>query len=484
MYGHWIAGKLIKGPGEGRIAVTNPATEEVIDTVPSGTLEDVEHAVHSAKTAFVAWKKASGIEKAELLHEVAAKIRDMREDLARVLTLEGGKPFKENIDEVTWVAACFDYYAEIGRNYMGRVIAPVEPTQLSLVIKEPFGVTACITPWNYPLLLMSWKVAPALAAGNTIIIKPSSVTPLSTIALREAFGILPAGTVNIITGGGEKLGGALIRHKDVRMIAFTGSVDAGRKIALMAAGEFKKVHLELGGKDPFVVCEDADLEVASKGVAWAAFLNAGQVCTSTERIYVHQSIADEFIERFVAYTKTLRLGPGIEPTTDIGPMAGDSYRKKVEGQIQDALAAGALLKHGGKRPAHLAKGYFLEPTVLINVNHSMAIMKEETFGPVAPIMTFRTFDEAIELANDSDYGLGACIYTNDAKKVKRFFQDVKAGTIWINDPLTDNDAGPFGGMKSTGGGRELGEEGIEEFRETKHVHWDFEMRAKEWWYPY
>jgi acyl-CoA reductase-like NAD-dependent aldehyde dehydrogenase len=484
MYGHWIDGKMIAGLAENRIEVRNPATEEVIDTVPSGTVEDVELAVSAAKKAFNEWKKRGGVEKAELLHEVAAKLREKREEVAKILTLEGGKPFRENVDEVTWVAACFDYYAEIGRNYMGRVIAPIEPTQLSLVIKEPYGVTACIAPWNYPLLLMSWKVAPALAAGNTVIIKPSSVTPLSTIALHAVFALLPPGTVNIITGGGEKLGGALIKHKDVRMIAFTGSVDAGRKIARMAAEEFKKVHLELGGKDPFVICEDADLDVATRGVAWAAFLNAGQVCTSTERIYVHESIAEEFIQRFVEFTKTLRLGPGIEPTTDIGPMAGDSYRKKVEGQIAEALAAGAVLKHGGKRPAHLPKGYFLEPTILVNVNHSMAIMKEETFGPVAPIMTFRDFDEAIELANDSDYGLGACIYTNDARRVKRFFQDVKAGTIWINDPLSDNDAGPFGGMKSTGGGRELGEEGLEEFRETKHVHWDFEMRAKEWWYPY
>ncbi|MDQ7826722.1 MAG: aldehyde dehydrogenase family protein [Candidatus Eremiobacteraeota bacterium] len=484
MYGHWIEGKMVKGSAQNRIEVKNPATEEVIDTVPSGTLEELDRAVQSAKKAFPQWRKVPGVQKAELLHEIAAKLREQKEDLARILTLEGGKPFRENVDEVTWVAACFDYYAELGRNYMGRVIAPVEPSQLSLVIKEPYGVVACIAPWNYPLLLTSWKVAPALAAGNTVVIKPSSVTPLSTIALHKAFGALPPGVVNIITGSGEKLGMALIRHRDIRMVAFTGSVEAGRKIARTAAEEFKKVHLELGGKDPFVVCEDADLAVATKGVAWAAFLNAGQVCTSTERIYVHKSIAREFTERFVEFTKTLRLGPGMEPTTDIGPMAGESYRKKVEDQIQEAVSQGAALLHGGKRPKKFRKGYFLEPTVLTRVDHTMRIVKEETFGPVAPIMTFKTFDEAIELANDSDYGLGACLYTNDARKVKRFFEEVKAGTIWINDPLSDNDAGPFGGMKSTGGGRELGEEGIEEFRETKHVHWDFEMRAKEWWYPY
>jgi betaine-aldehyde dehydrogenase len=483
MHGQWIGGAFHKSSREG-IEIIDPATEEVIDTVTKGSLEDVEKAVAAASDAFYSWKRVSGVRKAELLHEVASKMREMSAALARTLTLEGGKPLRENTDEVGWTAACFDYYAEIGRNYMGRVIPPLEPSQLAMVIKEPYGVAACIIPWNYPLLLMAWKVAPALAAGNTVVIKPSSVTPLSTLALHEAFSILPEGVVNIITGSGEVLGEALIRHRDVRIIAFTGSVEAGRKIAKLASDELKKVHLELGGKDPFVVCEDADLDISARAAAWAAFLNCGQVCTSTERIYVHESVAGEFIERLAGFTRTLRMGPGIEPTTDIGPMAGDSYRRKVEEQIEEARAAGATVVCGGRRPPQFSKGYYLEPAVLTGVNHGMRIMREETFGPVAPVMTFRTFDEAVDLANNSDYGLGACLFTKDPKKVKKFYEEVKSGTIWINDPLTDNDAGPFGGMKLTGGGRELGEEGIEEFRETKHVHWDFEMKAKEWWYPY
>jgi len=484
MHRQWIGGAFVESGSREAIDVVDPATEEVFDSVTRGNVEDVDAAVASAHGAFASWRRTPAARRAELLHEVASTMRRMTGEIARTLTLEGGKPLRENIDEVGWTAACFDYYAELGRHQMGRVIPPIEPSQLAMVIKEPYGVAALIVPWNYPLLLMAWKAAPALAAGNTIVIKPSSVTPLSTLALHEAFSHLPAGVVNIITGSGETLGEALIRHRDVRIIAFTGSVDAGRKIARLACEEFKKVHLELGGKDPFVVCEDADLDVAVKAVAWAAFLNAGQVCTSTERIYVHESISKEFIERFVAFTKSLRLGPGLEPATDIGPMAGGAYRKKVEGQIAEALSMGAVLLHGGKRPAHPAKGYYLEPTVLAGVNHGMQVMREETFGPVAPIMTFRTFDEAVELANDTDYGLGACLFTGDAKKVKRFYEDVKAGTIWINDPLTDNDAGPFGGMKLTGGSRELGEEGLEEFRETKHVHWDFDMTVKDWWYPY
>jgi betaine-aldehyde dehydrogenase len=219
-------------------------------------------------------------------------------------------------------------------------------------------------------------------------------------------------------------------------------------------------------------------------VAWAGLLNAGQVCTSTERVYIHERIAPAFIERIAAYVRGLRLGPGIEPETDIGPMVGDIYRAKVEAQVAEAQAEGARVVAGGRRPPRFARGYFYEPTVLVGVNHAMRIMREETFGPTLPIMSFRTFDEAVQLANDSPFGLGANLYTHDARYVKQFYEEVQAGTLWVNDPLTDNDAGPFGGMKMSGMGRELGEEGLDEFRETKHLHWDFEGSAKPWWYPY
>jgi acyl-CoA reductase-like NAD-dependent aldehyde dehydrogenase len=268
------------------------------------------------------------------------------------------------------------------------------------------------------------------------------------------------------------------------MIAFTGSVATGQRISELAGKQMKKLHLELGGKDAFVVCDDADLDVAVKGVAWAALLNTGQVCTSTERVYLPQSLADRFTDDMVDYVRSLVLGPGMEPDTDIGPMIGEPYRAKVEEHVAEAQSKGARVLTGGRRPPQLDRGYFYEPTVLVNVNHGMKIMAEETFGPTIPMMTYRDLDEAIALVNDSPYGLGANIYTNDPRKVKRFFEDVKAGTIWINDPLTDNDAGPFGGMKLSGGGRELGEEGLDEFRETKHVHWDFSMEEKIWWYPY
>jgi betaine-aldehyde dehydrogenase len=464
--------------------VQDPATEELVDQAPMANEEDARRAIAAAGAAFKLWRGVSAHERAELLHEVARKIRARTEDLAALLTREGGKPLIENRDEMGWSAACFDYYAELQRNTRGRVIPSIEPSQLAMVLKEPYGVVAAIVPWNYPILLMSWKVAPALAAGNTVIIKPSEMTPLSTLLFAEIFDHLPPGVVNIVTGYGATVGRELVVSPHTHMVAFTGSFSTGREIARLAAERVKRTHLELGGKDAFIVAEDADLDVAVPGVAWAALLNAGQVCTSTERVYVHDSIAKRFTDRLVDYVRTLRLGPGSEPTTDIGPLIGDRYRKKVEEHVDEARHKGAQILTGGRRPPQLPRGFFYEPTVLAGVDHSHRIMREETFGPTIPIMAYRTFDEAIELANDCDYGLGANLYTSDPKKVKQYYEQVKAGTCWVNDPLTDNDAGPFGGMKFSGGSRELGEEGLEAFLETKHVHWDFNQERKAWWYPY
>ena len=464
--------------------VYDPATEELVDRAPMASEDDARRAIAAANAAFRSWRHATAHERAELLHEVARKIRARTDELAALLTREGGKPLVENRDEMGWSAACFDYYAELQRNARGRVIPSVEPSQLALVLKEPYGVVAAIVPWNYPILLMSWKVAPALAAGNTVIIKPSEMTPLSTLLFAEIFDHLPPGVVNIVSGYGATVGRELVVSRDTHMIAFTGSFATGREIAHLAAERVKRTHLELGGKDAFIVAEDADLDVAVPGVAWAALLNAGQVCTSTERVYVHASIAQPFTERLVDYVKTLRLGPGSDPATDIGPLIGERYRRKVEEHVDEARQRGARILAGGRRPPQLARGFFYEPTVLTGVDHSHRIMHEETFGPTIPIMAYRDFDEAIALANDCDYGLGANLYTSDPKKVKQYYEEVKAGTCWVNDPLTDNDAGPFGGMKFSGGSRELGEEGLEAFLETKHVHWDFSQERKPWWYPY
>jgi betaine-aldehyde dehydrogenase len=482
---HFINGQFTKGKSAESINVLNPATEEVIDSVPRGKKEDAEAAVAAAKEAFIHWKRTPANTRATMMHEAAAKMREHREEIVRLLTMEEGKPIPENDEEFEWLVNTFDYYAELGRHERGRVLPSGEYSQLNLVIKEPYGVAACIVPWNYPLLLLAWKMAPALAAGNTVIIKPSELTPLSTMYLAQhCWDHFPPGVINVVNGFGNEVAEPLVLHRDVPVIAFTGSLAIGQRIASLAAPMMKKLHLELGGKDAFIVCDDADPEVTARALAYAALTNAGQVCTSTERVYLPKRKSKEFTEALVEHVKKLKLGPGLEPSTDVGPMIGSKYRDKVDEHISEAAREGAKVLIGGKRPQNMAKGYFYEPTVLTNVNHKMRIMREETFGPAIPLMEYTSFEEAIQLANDCDYGLGACLVTSDPMKAKMFMEEAKAGTVWINDPLTDNYAGPFGGMKLSGGARELGQEGLDEFRETKHVHWEFSPGIKSYWYPY
>jgi betaine-aldehyde dehydrogenase len=481
----FINGNFTDGKGKERIQVINPATEEILDEVPSGTSEDSISAVAAASAAFPGWKHTPANERAAALHQVAVKIRDHHDETVVLLTKEEGKPIPENEEELWWVEETFDYYAELARHETGRVIPPADPDQFNFVRKEPYGVVACIVPWNYPLLLLAWKMAPALAAGNTVVIKPSELTPLSTLKLVEvACDHLPPGVVNVVTGYGPEAGEPLLTHPDVPVIAFTGSLAVGQRIATLAGPMMKKLHLELGGKDPMVIAPDADMDVAVSGLAYAALINTGQVCTSTERVYVQESIMGQFSEQLANFVSKLRLGNGLDKDVDVGPMIRDEFRVKVEGQIVEALNSGAKSLTGGGRPKELKRGFFLEPAVITGVDHSMRLMQEETFGPVIPLMPYKDFDEAIALANDCQYGLGATLMTRDARLVKRFFEGIKAGTVWINDPLTDNFAGPFGGMKMSGLGRELGQEGIDEFYEVKHVHWDIEGKLKDFWYPY
>lgn len=480
-----IAGQWVGSESGEWMDVLNPATEEQLDRVPAGNTHDAHKAIAAAKTAFEEWRWVAGVEKAQMMHEAARKMHHHLDEIVQLLTLEEGKPVPENVEEMEWVIGTFDYYAELARTYRGRVLAPATRSQFNFVLKEPLGVAACIIPFNFPLLLMAWKVAPALAAGNTVIIKPAEKTPLATLRLIEvAFDHFPAGVINVLTGYGQSVGETLVTHPDVPIIAFTGSTAVGQRIARLAANRMKRTHLELGGKDAFVLAPDAKIETAIEAVAYAALINAGQVCTSTERVYVPHRMLGAFAGGLADYVAGLRLGPGVESTTDMGPMAAEQYRAKVEAHVAEAVQKGAKVLTGGTRPGQFQRGYYYQPTVLVNVDHNMAIMRQETFGPTIPIMGYRDFDEAIRLVNDSDFGLGAVCRTNDPHFAKQFFEEVRAGTIWINDPLTDNYGGPFGGMKMSGNARELGEEGLESFLETKHVHWDFDDQKKEWWYPY
>ena len=482
--GMWMNHRSREATGGATMPVENPATEEIIGTVPRAQAADVAAAVQLARAAQPAWRRVPGLEKARLLHEIAARIRAMHRELAEIMTLEGGKPMIENLDEIEWVTACFDYYAEIGRNSRGSTIPPSFEHQVNFTVKEPFGVVAAIVPFNYPLLLMAWKVAPALAAGNTVIVKPADQTPLSTLRLATAFEALPPGVIGIVTGTGDEAGEALVRHPHVDMIAFTGSTRVGKHIMRLAADTLKKVNLETSGIDPFIVCEDADLDVAARGAVWARYLNAGQVCTSAKRFYVVEAIADAFVERFVARAGEIVVGDPRRPETDMGPVISREALGRVTNAIERARSEGAHLAAGGGRPAGLERGHFLEPAVLDHVRHGSAATREEVFGPVAAIVRVRDVAEAIALANDSDYGLGANIYTNNLRYVMQAMEEVKAGTFWVNDPLTDNEAGPFGGMRQSGIGRELGVEGLEAFREPKHVHIDYIQERKSYWFPY
>jgi betaine-aldehyde dehydrogenase len=479
-----IGGERVGGDGE-PLAVENPATEETIAEVGLPSAEQIDATLEAARRAARDWGRTPAIERGEMLHEIASRLRARTDELAELMTLEGGKPLVENSDEVGWTAAAFDYYAEIGRDSAGRVIPPIEATQLSLVVKEPLGVVGCIVPWNYPLLLLAWKVAPALAAGNAVVCKPSELTPLSTLALAPCFEHLPAGVVGILAGAGD-VGEAIVGDGRVDGVAFTGSVETGKRVAARCAERVARVNLEMGGKDPFIVCSDigADgVRVAASGGAWAAFLNAGQVCTSAERFYVMDDVYDDYVGAFVEQTGSLVVGDPRDGATDIGPMVSATQREKVVGQVEAAVGAGAELLTGGG-DAGRDRGHYFAPAVVTGAPPETDLLREETFGPVAPIVPVGSLEEAIELANSTRFGLGANVYTADLATMVRCMREIKAGTVWFNDPLTDNDAGPFGGFKQSGLGRELGREGLEAFQETKHVHIETEIAPKDWWYPY
>jgi acyl-CoA reductase-like NAD-dependent aldehyde dehydrogenase len=478
-----INGEQVAGNGAA-IEVENPFSEETIATVGAPGDEQLDAAIAAARESSREWARTPAVDRGELLHEVADRLKTRADELAEVMTLEGGKPLIENRDEVGWSAACFDYYAEIGRDSAGRVIPSIEASQLAMVIKEPHGVWGCIVPWNYPLLLLAWKLAPALAAGNAVVCKPSELTPLSTLMLAPCFDHLPPGVVNIVAGAGD-IGAKITADDRIDGVAFTGSVETGKMVGRACIDRVARVNLEMGGKDPFVVCSDVaeQIEVAAKGGAWAAFLNSGQVCTSAERFYVMEDVFDDYLQAFKDYTDGLVIGDPMRHDTDIGPMVSAGQRGKVAAQVEAAMADGAEVVTGGGNGGR-EKGHFFAPTIVTGAPAQTQLLSEETFGPVAPLVPVKSLDEAIELANSTRFGLGANVYTQDFKTILRCMREIKAGTVWFNDPLTDNDAGPFGGFKQSGLGRELGREGLEAFQETKHVHIESEVASKEWWYPY
>lgn len=463
--------------------ILNPTTGLNISQTSDCSIEDVNEAIHSARKVQKDWWKTPAVEKAKLLHEIASLIRSDAKELATLMTLETGKPLCESLDCIEWVTACFDYYAEIGRSNYGISIPPVAKHQFNFTIKEPYGVVAAIVPFNFPLLLMAWKIAPALMAGNTVVCKPPHQNPLSNLRMAKAYEVLPKGVIQVITGGSET-GSLLASHHDIDLVAFTGSTDVGKKIIEQSSRGIKKVNLELGGIDPLIVFDDANLDVAVQGSLWARLLNCGQVCTSSKRIYVPESIAGDFGIEILKQIKTLRVGNPLEKETDIGPLISHEALLKVEEQVEKLQLEGAERLWGGKRIHQFNGGNFFEPTLFDRVKHGGVATTEEIFGPVVCIIRTKDNEEAIRMANDSKFGLGATIYTNNLERAMDAMENIKAGTFWINDPLTDNDGGAFGGMRMSGIGRELGPEGLDAFREVKHVHLDYRMEKKSSWFPY
>jgi betaine-aldehyde dehydrogenase len=477
-----IGGELVRAGG-GAIPVVNPATEELIGEISEAGPGDVAHSIAAGNAAQRAWRGVNHHRRAELLHEVSRRMIADRPLVAEMLTREMGKPYKESFDEVSWSASAIDYYAEIARHENGKVLGPAVDGQFHFTTKDPLGVVVIILPFNYPLCLLCWQAAAALASGNAVIIKPSELTTLTTLRFVEAFDALPNSLVQVITGAGAA-GRQLVEHPDTHMVAFTGGIETGRRIAETCGRLYKRSLIETSGNDPFIVMPSAPLDVAARGAAFGAFLNCGQVCAAAERFYVHERIYSEFAERLVHHTAKIRVGNGLDQV-DMGPLASPRELARYLRILEGANDGGATTLAGGGRPAHLKKGWFVEPTVLGDVSADAPIMNDETFGPVAPLCIVRSFDEALMLANRSRYGLGATVYTLDLDESMRAVNELEAGMVWVNAPLLDNDAGPFGGRKQSGMGRQLGSEGLDMFRHTKLSMIDHAARPHDfWWFPY
>jgi len=457
------------------LPVINPADETTIAEIAAAGADDIHDAVTAARRAFESgWGHVPGAERGALLRAIAAAISEQKTALARLEVLDNGKPLPEAEWDIADAAGCFEFYAELAE---GLDVQQDEPVALpdarfeSVVRREPVGVAGQIIPWNYPLLMAAWKIAPALAAGCTCVLKPSELTSLTALELAgiaDSCG-LPAGVLNVVTGTGLAAGQALSSHLDVDKLAFTGSVPTGRRIMTAAAQDIKNISLELGGKSPFVVFADADVEQAVEWILFGIFWNQGQVCSATSRVLVEHAFAHRLIEALVEQTRKITIGDGLAPGTLLGPLVSAPQRDKVMAQVERARRAGVALACGGGRPAHLPRGYFVEPTIFVDVPEDQPIWREEIFGPVLAISTFGDEDEAIRRANDTPYGLAAAVMSRDLERCKRVAHAFRAGIVWINCSQPTFTQAPWGGMKQSGIGRELGRWGLDNYLEVKQV---------------
>ncbi len=481
----YIDGEWTGPAAGGKRDVVNPYDASVVTTVDEADATDVDRAVRAARRAFEEedWAYAPTRRRADLLLRVHDLLLRDQEEIARTETLDTGKTLTEARIDVEDVANAFRYFGELAGKDGGRVV-DVGPDVLSRVVYQPVGVCALIAPWNYPLLQASWKVAPALAAGNTFVLKPSETTPLTTIAmirLIEEAGA-PPGVANLVLGPGATVGAALTSHPEVDLVSFTGGLAPGRALMAAAAEGPKNIALELGGKNPNIVFEDADFAAAVDFALDAAFLHSGQVCSAGSRLLVQDSLHDRFVEAFAERARAIRLGSGLEEGTESGPLSSAEHRDKVERHIAAAKKEGARLVTGGTRPddPELSRGFFLLPTIFADCDSSMSIVQEEVFGPVVTVERFRTEDEAVRLANDTRYGLAGGVWTSDASRAQRVAQRLRHGTVWINDFHPYVPQAEWGGFGRSGVGRELGPTGLREYQEAKHIYQNLAPAPSGW----
>jgi aldehyde dehydrogenase (NAD+) len=459
--------------------VINPATEAVIETVAAADAGDVDAAVAAARAALDGpWGTMSARDRGRLVARLAARLMERADEIARLETLHNGKPISESRNiEIPAAAECFEYFAGWADKVMGETI-PVKGNYLTYTLREPVGVVAAIVPWNFPLLLAAWKVAPALACGNTVILKPASQTPLTAIALGEvAVEVgLPPGVLNVLCGSGAVIGQALVEHPGIDKIAFTGDTSTGKAIMRGAAGTLKKITLELGGKSANIVLADADLDAAIRGASIGIFYGKGEVCAAGSRLLVDRAIKDEFIDKLAARTKKMMPGDPLDPKTRFGPVSSMKQLETVMRYIETGTREGATLVAGGARgDIGTGKGYFVQPTVFADVTPAMTIAREEIFGPVLAAIEFADLDEAIATANDTPYGLAAGVWTRDIKKAHYVARKLQAGTVWVNTYNVYDTAAPFGGYKQSGFGREMSAHALEHYTQVKSVWIDLNM---------